>query len=268
MHNAAFRHLGLNAIYVAFDVPVKEFASALRGAAVLGLGGVNITIPHKQAACRLLERRDTGAELTGAVNTIRFDEDGPQGYNTDLPGFLTALEESFGAGPRDRKVFLLGAGGAGRAVAFACATAGASMLTICDVDIIRARELASEVARKTGHPRVRSVPPEEKDAAVPEADLVVNATPVGMHDGDDSPIESRLFRQQQWVYDVVYLRPTTPFMKAAAAAGAATANGLGMLLHQGAEAFRLWTGLEPPIPVMRRALNAAVYGNDAVETCG
>ena len=268
MHNEAFHHLGLNAIYVAFDVTAEEFSTALNGAAALGFGGLNITIPHKQAAFHLLERRDSSAELTGAVNTICFGEDGPKGYNTDMPGFLAALEEAFGAGPRDRKVFLLGAGGAGRAVAFACATAGASMLTICDIDTSRARHLAREVGEKTGHPAVLSVQPQEKNTAVREADLVVNATPVGMHKDDVSPIESQLFREQQWVYDVIYVKPVTPFMQAAAAAGALTANGLGMLLHQGAEAFRLWTGREPPIPIMRRALEAAVYGNDGAERSG
>jgi len=260
MHNAAFRHLGMNAVYLACDVRPEELAAALRGMAALGFGGANVTIPHKEAAARLVDRRDEAAELTGAVNTVLFTASGLLGCNTDLTGFLTAVQEAFGQSPAGQKVLLLGAGGAGRAVAFGCVRAGAAAVLIRDVDQARATALAEEVRSRAAGVEVRTVTKEEIPEAAAAAELIVNATPLGMKETDRPPLESAWLHAGQRVYDLVYVRPVTPLMQAAAAAGAQAANGLGMLLHQGAQAFRLWTGREPPLEVMREALESAVYG--------
>ena len=261
MHRAAFEALGLNAVYTAFDVPPERLGPALDGLQALGFGGANLTVPLKEIACRLLPRLDESARLLGAVNTVRFGDDGPTGYNTDGEGFLRAVEEAFGAPPAGKKLFVLGTGGAGRAVALACAGAGVSRFVLADRDPARARRLAMELETQFLASESRAVEtPGEIVGAAREADLVVQATPAGMKADDDSPLPPEAFRAGQWAFDLVYMYPETAFLRAAREGGAKAANGLGMLLHQGAKAFELWTGVTPPAAAMRRALEREVYG--------
>lgn len=261
MHNAAFQKLGWDAIYLAFDVKPERLMTVLPAMRSMGFGGVNLTIPHKEVAFRGLDQLDDSATLVGAVNTVQFAENGMIGHNTDGHGFLRAVDEAFGRGVRGDAVFVLGSGGAGRAVALVCAREGAARVTLADMDGARPEAVATEI--RSRFPAVEvdvAVARMEQVAAARDADLVVQATPVGMKDDDLSILEPDAFRAGQRAFDLIYHRSETVFMAAARAGGADVSNGLGMLLHQGARAFEIWTGTEPPVAVMRRALELAVYG--------
>ncbi|MBW7908281.1 MAG: shikimate dehydrogenase [Kiritimatiellae bacterium] len=261
MHNAAIEALGWDAIYLAFDVKPERLMTVLPAMRSMRFGGVNLTIPHKEVAFRGLEKLDASAKLLGAVNTVEFADEGMIGHNTDGFGFLRALEEAFSKATEGDAVFVLGSGGAGRAVALMAAQAGARSITLSDVDVERCHRVAVEIREHFPAVETRvAAGPTEQVAFAREADLVVQATPIGMKDGDESVLKPEAFRQGQRAFDLIYHLPRTVFMQAAAAGGARAVNGLGMLLHQGARAFQIWTGVTPPIPEMRRALEFAVYG--------
>lgn len=262
MHNASFAALGLDAIYLAFDVEPERLLEVLPAMKLMGFGGVNLTIPHKEVAFRGLAKLDDSAKLLGAVNTVQFTEAGLVGHNTDGYGFLRALEEAFGKSPKDDAVFVLGSGGAGRAVALMAAQAGAREVTLADLDLLRSERVGNEIRANFPATQVHVVvnPSAQKEAAL-KADLVVQATPVGMKPYDKSLLPPESFREGQRAFDLIYHMPETAFMKAARAGGAKASNGLGMLLHQGAHAFQIWTGQEPSVPAMRKALEQAVYGS-------
>ena len=257
MHNAAFQALGMDAIYLAFDVHPDRLLSVLAAMKDMGLGGVNITVPLKEVAAKGLPQLDDSARLLGAVNTVKFMPDGMIGYNTDGAGFLQAVEEAFGESVAGKSVFICGAGGAGRAVALVCAGSGVRSLTIADTDPARPGNVAREIGARSG---VGVKVASRWEAEAREADIVVQATPLGMKPGDPLPLKAEAFRSGQAVFDLVYMYPETAFMKAAKANGAQTANGLGMLLHQGVHAFEIWTGVKPPVDVMKKALEKVVYG--------
>ncbi|MEO2241801.1 MAG: shikimate dehydrogenase [Euryarchaeota archaeon] len=257
MHNAAFRELGLNYVYVAFDVPERELETAIMGAQSLGIVGLNVTIPHKERALRVCDTVDRDAELIGAVNTLRFRERRVEGYNTDGEGFLRALKEEVDFDPEGVKAVILGAGGAARAVTFKLATEGADELVIANRTYERGERLARELEEKTGV-RARAV---ELDREVlreelRDARLLVDATPVGMHPNEDEPplVTAREMHEDLIVNDLVYNPPRTRLLEEAERAGATPVDGLGMLVHQGALAFELWTGREAPVDVMREAV--------------
>jgi shikimate dehydrogenase len=263
MHNASFRTLGLDAIYLAFDVHPDRLLEVLPAMRDMGFGGVNLTVPLKEVAFRGLSDLDESARRVGAVNTVEFRPDGSlRGHNTDGAGFLLAMQESFGTGVEGKRVFVAGCGGAGRCIAITCAVAGARTVVLSDADGERPVRVAAELAKlapKTD-PRALSVNPEAWAAASRESDIVVQATPIGMHREDGSPLPAEAFRSGQLAFDLVYMYPETAFMRTAKAAGAKTANGLGMLLHQGAHAFSIWTGQKAHAQSMREALEQAVYG--------
>jgi len=262
MHNAALEALGLDAIYLAFDVEPARLLGVLPAMADLGFGGVNLTVPLKEVAFRGLEHLEPEARLLGAVNTVEILPNRElRGHNTDGYGFVAALREAFGIEARGRAVFVLGCGGAGRAVALTCAQAGAERLTLADADSERARRLSAEIAAAAPGTPAAVAPAADWAAAARDAELVVQATPVGMRRGEPSLLGPEAFRPGQFVYDLIYMYPRTAFMDAALAAGAAVSNGLGMLLHQGARALEIWTGRQPPLAVMHRALEAEVYGS-------
>lgn len=262
MHNASFAEIGLDAIYLAFDVHPDRLMEVLPAMRLMGFGGVNLTIPHKEVAFRGLEKLDDSARLLGAVNTVQFTDAGPVGHNTDGYGFLRALEEAFGKTTKGDSVFVLGSGGAGRAVALMAAQAGARCVTLADLDRARCEKVGAEIR---GHfPAVEiavSATSADQASAARLADLVVQATPVGMKPTDQSLLAPDAFRAGQRAFDLIYHVPETVFMKAARAGGAKACNGLGMLLHQGARAFQIWTGQEPSVSAMRKALEQAVYGS-------
>jgi shikimate dehydrogenase len=262
MHNPALRAMGMDAVYLAFDVLPERLMTVLPAMADMGFGGVNLTVPLKEVAFRGITDLDESARRLGAVNTVQFLPSGLRGCNTDGKGFLLALDEAFGGGVRGRRVFVVGSGGAGRAVALTCAAEGAAWVGVTDAIPGRSAGVAGEIGRLAPAAKAEAIAAEPAawNAAAARADLVVQATPVGMKPEDVSPLPASAFRSGQRAIDLVYMYPKTAFTKAAEAGGARAVNGLGMLLHQGAEALRLWTGREPPVKIMRAALEQAVYG--------
>ncbi len=261
MHNAAFEALGWNAAYVAFDIAPERLPAALPAFRDLGFGGVNITVPLKETAFRSLTRLDDSARLVGSVNTLQFDADGIIGHSTDAEGFLRARAEAFGGDVRGLSAFVLGAGGAGRALALALAREGARRIALADLDAARAERVAAEARALGVGAAIETVAAEaDRVKAARAADLVIQATTVGLRAEDPSPLPPEAFRPGQQAFDLIYQRPETPFVRAARAGGARAVNGLDMLLYQGVRSFEIWTGVRPPVDAMRSALRKAVYG--------
>lgn len=262
MHNASIRALGLAAEYDygKLDVPPEQLLERLAQLPGEGYAGVNLTIPLKEIAFKGLKTLADSARILGAVNTVEFSADGPVGHNTDGFGFLKALDEAFGQAVQGDSVFVLGCGGAGRAVALMAALNGAGSLTLADVDPVRVANLKAEIHRTAPQVEIaQAMGKEAQTATCREAGLVIQASPVGMKKEDPSLLPPEAFRAGQRAFDLIYMYPETAFMRTAKAAGAQTANGLGMLLHQGAKAFSIWTGIEPDTGAMRDALERAVY---------
>lgn len=261
MHNAAFTALGLDAVYLALEVPPERLMTVLPVLAETGFAGFNLTVPLKEVAARGLTEIDAAARRLGSVNTVQVTPGGLKGYSTDGAGFLRAVQEAWNLSLNGRSVCILGCGGAGRAVAIACSLAGARRLGLADVDPERVRKLAADLAALPHPPQVESPGADNaaRAAACREADLVIQATPVGLQAGDPSPLGPEAFRPGQWVYDLVYVFPETALMATARRQGAHAANGLDMLLWQGALSFTIWTGREAPVDIMRQALEVAVY---------
>jgi len=263
MHNASMQALGFDGIYLALDVHPDELMEVLPSMAKMGFAGVNLTVPHKEIAFRGLDKLDGSAKLLGAANTVQFTEEGMIGHNTDGYGFLMALEEAFGKRVEGDAVFVLGCGGAGRAVALMAAKEGARSLVLADIDAERVQRLENEI--KTLAPGVdiqQALDDDVKIKLCRECDLVVQASPVGMKKDDPSLLPPEAFQAGQRAFDLVYMYPETAILTCAREAGARIANGLGMLLHQGARAFEIWTGHKPSVPAMRKALEEAVYGSN------
>lgn len=261
MHNASMQELGFDGIYLALDVHPDRLMEVLPAMQLMGFAGVNLTVPHKEIAFRGLEKLDASAELFGAANTVQFTEEGMVGHNTDGYGFLKALEEAFGKTVADDSVFVLGCGGAGRATALQAASQGAKSLILADIDADRIQKLNDEI--KGLVPSVEVIQALEKSKQIElcrACDLIVQASPVGMKENDPSLLPLEAFDKGQRVFDLIYMYPETAFLTTARKAGAEIANGLGMLLHQGAHAFQIWTGVEPSVSAMRKALQDAVYG--------
>lgn len=248
MHNAAFAALGLDWIYVAFPVAPERVAEAVHGLAAAGVAGLNVTIPHKQAVLGECSAVSDAAAAIGAANTLI--PDGVGGWradNTDAPGFLRALDEAAPISLAGAEVLVIGAGGAARAVAYAVAGRGA-----------RVRVANRTAARGAGLGEAVEFSRTALEHAAETADLIVNCTSLGLR-GEGVPPELPLdaLEPGKVVADVVYRPGGTAWLAAAQARGACCVDGLGMLLHQGAAAFVAWTGCEPPIPVMRAALERA-----------
>jgi shikimate dehydrogenase len=256
---AALDALGVDARYEAWDTPPADLAIAVERLRSGDLLGANVTVPHKEDVFRLVDRLDPLAERVGAVNTVINRGGQLHATNTDVAGVLRALE---GVTLEGKAVVLLGAGGAARAVVVAMQQAGVARLTIANRTEDRARPLAelvseSVAAEVCGLDAVS----EELSEAMRAADLVVQSTSLGMLHGPDeavSPVPGEWFAPDQVAFDLVYNPERTPFLEAADRAGARTIGGLAMLVHQGAESFRLWTGLEPPVDVMFDAARQAL----------
>jgi len=262
MHNRSIQSLGLDAIYLAFDVAPDYLMSVLKSMRQMGFGGVNLTVPLKEVAFRGVDEHARSAELARSVNTIEFLADGRiKGHSTDGDGFVAALKESFGLSLQGLSVFVLGCGGAGRAVAITCAVEGAAQITVSDIEQSRIDAVMDEIRRLAPAVEVRSAGTAAAgwSAASRTASLVIQATPVGMKTTDVPLLAADAFRAGQMLFDLIYMLPSTGIMAEAATAGARTANGLGMLLHQGARSFEIWTGQKPDVEAMRRALEESVY---------
>ncbi len=262
MHNAAFNSLGLDYVYLPFRVEKERLASAIEGVRALNIRGINVTIPHKVAVMPLLDGLDPLAERIGAVNTILNDNGHLQGYNTDAGGFLKALLAG-GIDPAGKRVVILGAGGASRAVSFALAERGAALVILNrPLEMDWAVELAASLSRFSDK-EVKALELNEQNlrAALGPADILVNATSVGMSPNvSQTPVAKRLLRSGLVVLDVIYNPVTTRLLAEAREAGAETIGGLGMLVWQGALAFEMWTGLKAPADIMKAEATRALGG--------
>ena len=254
MHTAALRARHLDALYAPFEVPPRFLAPMLRGLVLAGVEGLNVTVPLKEAVMPLLDRCDPTAKAMGAVNTIVVRNRRLIGYNTDGIGFMQALQE-LGWRRQSTRVVILGAGGAARAVGWELSRIPGSVITIANRRPARAAQLAGWLLRH--HPRVRINAMSLKDLAVDGVQLVVNATTVGMRTSDKLLIDPGRLRRGMLVYDLVYHHETA-LIRAARRRGCVAANGLSMLLYQGAASFELWWKRPAPLFAMRRALEQAM----------
>jgi shikimate dehydrogenase len=275
MQNAGLAALGLDWRYLAFEVDPANLRAAIQGAQAMNFIGLNLTVPHKLMAADMVDVLDESAKGWGAVNTIRFegrDERGAwrplrefaelpretrsHGFNTDADAITRALCEDLGWEPRGAKILLLGAGGAGRTAALKLASERLSELFLVNRTRSKAEAIAKEIRERCPAVKVTLGYP----AGL--VDLVLNATSLGLKPNDPLPFDAKQFalRQAAAVYDMIYRPAETALLQAAKTAGCPTANGLGMLLYQGAKALELWTGQTAPVEIMRRALEKNVYG--------
>ena len=277
MHNAALRTLGLNWRYLAFDVHPDDLPAALAGFRAQKILGLNLTVPHKLLAVNLVDDLDDSARRWGAVNTIRFEAPGSdgtprglaetdpetageirmRGFNTDADAITRTLKEDLGFEPEGASAVVLGAGGAGQTAALKLAEDGVKRLWLVNRTRAKAEAVAAETRRR--HPDLAV------DLGYPEqdtADLLLNATSLGLRETDPLPWDERELPLDRVgrVFDMIYRPAETPLLRAARESGRSAANGLGMLLYQGARALEIWTGKPAPEAVMREALEKHVYG--------
>lgn len=276
MQNAGIAALGLNWRYLAFEVDPRNLRQAIEGARAMNYIGLNLTVPHKLLAVEMVDELDSSARTWGAVNTIRFEgrnaggewrplaesKDAPEtvrshGFNTDADAIVRALTEDLKLKLEGARVLLLGAGGAGRAAALKLAAEGVKELWLVNRTAAKAESVAAEIQKlwpavrlTLGYPKV-------------SVDLVLNATSLGLKAGDEMPFQKSKFslRQTSAVYDMIYRPAETSLLHEARAAGCRVANGLGMLLYQGAKALEIWSGRSAPVEIMRQALRQNVYGH-------
>jgi shikimate dehydrogenase len=276
MHNAALAALGLNWRYLAFEVHPSHLQEALAGAKRMHFIGVNLTVPHKLMAVNWVDALDDSARLLGAVNTIRFEgldrkgewqplrvftdelptEVRSHGFNTDADAVVSALQEDLMLECAGAKVLVIGVGGAGQATALKLAAEKVAALYLVNRTASKAASLAARL--RSAFPKVKTHVGYPAEAV----DLVINATSLGLSAHDELPFDPRQFslEKARAAYDMIYRPATTPFVRVAQAAGCRTANGLSMLLHQGAKALEIWTGSAAPIKIMHEALEKDVYG--------
>ena len=263
MQNAALRACKITMQYARFHILPDELSDALKLIREHDFVGVNVTVPHKIAAIGHVDDPDENAEPIGAINGLIITGKKMRGFNTDGRGFSRAIREEFSVDLRDLRVLVLGAGGAGRAIAMQCARENCERLVIANRTFDKTKKLVEQLRdffagpRVLGPvPRLQAIPWEEAAIRfqIANLDLVVNATSLGLNRADLSPIPASALEPHLMIYDAVYAKHRTPLVAAAMEAGARAANGLSMLLHQGALAFEIWFGRDAPIEAMRAAL--------------
>ncbi|MGH3090299.1 MAG: shikimate dehydrogenase, partial [Rubrobacteraceae bacterium] len=263
MHNAAFSAEGLDYVYVAMDVDPEKLPEAVQGAAALGFRGFNLTMPHKEKVIPLLDEIDGAAAVSGAVNTVVIEDSTLRGHNTDGSGLIEACREA-GVELAGRRITLLGAGGAASAIAFALREEGAGDLHIFNRNLARAEELANKLRKSANETSMQTHPLGALEESQTAPDLLINATSLGMNDGDPLPVPEAYLKslpEHAAVADAVYLPgDRTRLLHTAAGLGLKVVNGQRMLLYQGVHAQKLWTGLEPNVKVMDEKLRGVGSG--------
>jgi shikimate dehydrogenase len=264
MQNAALRAFEINMQYARFHIRPNELSAALGFVRGLDFIGINLTVPHKIAGLTQVDLADESASRCGAVNTLRLHENKLIGSNTDGEGFSRAVRSEFSIDLRDLRVMILGAGGGtGHAIAWQCALESCERLVLVNRTLTKTTALAERLRSFFAEPRVlgpvarlEAVPWDEAAirAQLADIDLIVNATPLGMNASDPAPIPARLLLPHHIVFDCVYGPSKTALLRAADEAGARGANGLSMLLHQGARSFSIWFNREAPLEAMRSAI--------------
>lgn len=252
MHNEAFKTLGLDYVYVPFNVSPNNLKSAIEGANSLNIQGLNVTIPHKINVINYLNELDPIAELIGAVNTIDFKN--LKGYNTDGIGCIRAIEEVTKI--KDKNIVVAGAGGAARAIVFYLAKYGAEEVNILNRNLKKAENLANDLLASNLISNVNSSDISEISKFISDADILIDTTPIGMHPNvsDEPIVKAADIHEELVVNDIVYNPNETVLLKEAIKANAKVVYGIKMLLYQGAESFKIWTGREAPVDVMEAKL--------------
>ena len=261
MHNAAFQALGMDAEYIAVHVKADELGDFAEDARK-NLAGFNITVPHKKGIIPFLDEVDPVALMAGSVNTVTIRDGRLIGCSTDGYGLETALREAFGFELAGGRAVFIGCGGAAHAVAFHFAGQGLQQLFLLNRTLSTAEQLAGELRQHFPGFQVETAPLADKERAgdfLNRAQAAVQCTSLGLKESDPPPIRPELLPSGILFFDTIYRR--TPLLQYAEEHGIRCANGLGMLLHQGAKSFSLWTGKEAPVEAMRRALYEAFYGN-------
>lgn len=257
MHNSAFEALGLDCVYVAFDIHPEKIGQAAEAIKTLGIRGVNVTIPHKQAIMPHLDDIASNAVHTGAVNTVKNDGGKLYGYNTDVEGFLRAIKEDLDFKPEGANVFLLGAGGAARAVMSAFCMNAAGSICIANRTPGKAESLGKQFSKNFSGVEIQSLALDDAPAIrsrLAEADLIVNSTSAGMSGAGTIELPLDALKENAVVYDLVYKPAETALVIESRERGHKASGGLSMLLYQGAKSFEIWTGEEAPADVMKKAL--------------
>lgn len=257
MHNAAFRKFGIDGVYVAFKVSPKNLKKAIEGIRSLNIKGVNITIPHKEECLKYLDKVTPAAKAIGAVNTILNEGGKLIGFNTDALGFIDSLKFDVNFNPSGKKVFIMGAGGASRAVSFALAGCKAKSITLLDIKNHKAKKLASSLKAAYKDCDSKHVFFKDKDKIreiIKSCNLLVNATGLGLKKEDPLPVDSDFLHKGLLVCDLIY-NPKEPIMlRVAKKRGIKTLNGQGLLVYQGIRAFKIWTGKNIPVKLYKAAL--------------
>lgn len=253
MHNAAFHHLKINAEYRLFEKRPEELDGFMRSLLGEGISGLNVTVPFKERVLDFvdLDKESFYLRQVGAVNTLVLKDNSWKGFNTDIPGFSRHIRENID--PKDKKVAILGAGGASRAVCYALAGMGAKSISLYDLDMLKAHSLIAMMSRLYPGFEVHAFSNIQK-LDIHNKDLLINATPVGIKRTDPCLVDEDLIHKDLFVYDLLYNPPKTKLINLAQKKGARSQNGLGMLLYQGMLSFKHWTGIDAPEDVMRRAL--------------
>lgn len=255
MHNAAYEELDLNYCYVPFHVKKDELEKAVGSLRSLNICGFNVTVPHKENIMKYLDKIDKNAEIIGAVNTVKNNNGRLIGYNTDAVGFEDSLKLDAKFSLFRKKVLLLGAGGAARAISCGLCMSKIAELAITDIDKEKAQALTAHLKKHFDIPIKNLFSKKEIDDYLNGCNILINATPIGMApDINESPIDlSRNLSNNIFVYDVVYIPPKTKLLKKAESLHLKTSNGLGMLIRQGAAAFKIFTGINAPYETMKKA---------------
>jgi shikimate dehydrogenase len=259
MHNAAFREMGMDYVYVPYHVKPEQIPAAVEGFKALNVAGINVTLPHKKTVLPLMDSVSQEAELIGAVNTMVFRDGMVEGHNTDAPGFIASLQEEGIDDIKGMNVVVLGAGGSAHAVVVGLALAEVDRITIANRTHSKAVLLAETIKEKAGIP-VEGIPLDDRRLPehISQSDLLVSTITAGMDPSIPLVIDPDWLHEDLAVCDIVYIPPETNLLKAAAERGLRTIGGMGMLVHQGAISFQLWTGMQPSVETMRQALVRAL----------
>lgn len=257
MHNAAFACLKINAEYKLFEVKPEDLGVFLKSCSKENILGLNVTIPHKEQVISFLDTLSPEAKLIAAVNTIKVSGNKLEGFNTDGEGFLRHLNQDLGFNPQGKIIAILGAGGAARAVTVYLSKAKPEIIAIYDIDKTRVSSLTAHLKENFKDIELQPVESVE-NLNITKADLLINATPIGMKESDLCLVDEKFLHPNLLVYDLIYNPQETKLLKIARGKGSRTSNGLGMLLYQGVRSFEIWTGQKAPVEIMCQALKEGV----------